>query len=348
MPPRLIGYTSPDYVKDGVTSAYSTQFNSRNLEQPWYSPISDTLHSLVNPSPFPDKNLKGTMNAREQYNLWIPKEDFDLARLGKLEAEARFPDEVPLRRSARREATAESVPQTDPSGAVQEQLTAFKNFRNAAAQNTAADRDSGGDISIVTAATVPNHTAKNAFPDVVLCHTCSVKTMRPSKKDVCVAWDHRLGQKTSHQCFPIIVEVKRGPSRCLRDNALKASKTKLLLEAESDLIYYMSILFQRDPNASSVIAIPFAGGWWRWVQFDRADIPPPAFFAKPRHISAEAEAIYVLKDGAALRKFATRPTYYLGQTASDKEWARLRQDALLPILEAHATNHSTSGPNADN
>lgn len=80
-------YSTPLHVRHLIASAYSTRFNSRNLEVDHYTGYDDSLSELVRFS-IPD----GTLAARQQHNFWLTKEIVDLHELSRTDADAAYHD----------------------------------------------------------------------------------------------------------------------------------------------------------------------------------------------------------------------------------------------------------------
>lgn len=190
-------------------------------------------------------------------------------------------------------------------------------------------------VSVTSAATVANTGGQDNFPDLVVCHTCVVEMEEPTDADAHFAWEARLGQRVSHQCFPVVVELKRGPSRPLRSGKFVEERERLLAEAETDLSYYLAVHFERDPDAQSVIAISGTGAWWRWAKFDRKEAPPLHLFSD----TSSPKLLHMQR--TMKRKFQKAPPRYLGTRDSDNAFNNLRRNALIPILEAHPAHYKT-------
>ncbi|KAA1474773.1 hypothetical protein DENSPDRAFT_841401 [Dentipellis sp. KUC8613] len=193
-----------------------------------------------------------------------------------------------------------------------------------------------GNISATTAATVPG--GEVSLPDVVLCHTRVINMKKPSDPDALVAWEARLGNKVAHQCFPVIGEIKRAPSRPLRGRKHELQRDRNLFDAVDDLVYYMSVNFNHDPHAKSVIGIVAAGAWWKWRRIKRSEVPPPSFWDEDEPVSAEENRWRNMKYKVST-KYLTAPVNYLGTKQSDQEWDKLRRTALAQILKAHETDY---------
>ncbi|KAI0793566.1 hypothetical protein C8Q74DRAFT_1243143 [Fomes fomentarius] len=203
------------------------------------------------------------------------------------------------------------------------------------------DEYADADVSMSSVATVPNKRGKDNFPDVVVSHTCVRKMDEPTHADARFAWEARLGQKVTHQCFPVIVELKRAPSRPLRGNVFTAELARFLVSAEAELCYYVAIQLERDPHAPSVIAISGSGGWWRWAEFKRAEAAPLEFWAAQKDNKSLPQDLLHLYT-TMTNKFLEQPIRHLGTADSDDELNALRQNALIPILEAHSTCYTTA------
>lgn len=211
--------------------------------------------------------------------------------------------------------------------------------------HTDRDHVDVGDMSIASIQTVPEGKVTKTEPDGVVCHICVIDIREPpngSDADARFAWDKRHGRKTNHMCFPAMMELKRSPSRCLRGAALLFYTTQLLAEAEDELQLYCSLQFARDGRASEVVTISGAGGWWRWVKFTRDEIPPYHQLQDYRQdqLDPVASEQYFHKYVVSYtQRFKRAKLRYMGSKESDAEWTRLRQNGLIPILEAHRTDY---------
>ncbi|KAI0719182.1 hypothetical protein C8T65DRAFT_637113 [Cerioporus squamosus] len=201
-----------------------------------------------------------------------------------------------------------------------------------------------GNVSMETRATVPNSKGQDNFPDATISHTCVMQMEDPGDPDARFAWDARLHRKVIHQCFLAVVELKRNPSRCLRDEALERERQRLLELAEAELLYYIATQLHRDKQASAIIAISGAGMWWRWAQFSRAEAVPLRFWTEAPILTRKEENDYKYQVTQMVKKFHSAPINYIGTEKSDAEWTKLRKDALIPILEAHTVDYPTSVP----
>ena len=150
------------------------------------------------------------------------------------------------------------------------------------------------------------------------------------------SWFYRQMMKIGHGCTPIIGEIKRAPPRPLRGAEFFDELNSRLEAAETDLVWYLAVHYERDPHAQSVIAYSASGSWWRWAQFSRAEVPPfKLAYLLDQGLHDDDDLAEYNKYYRAIRaKFAASRVFYLGTKESDEEWNRLRRDALIPILEA--------------
>ncbi|KAI0715752.1 hypothetical protein C8T65DRAFT_694585 [Cerioporus squamosus] len=190
-------------------------------------------------------------------------------------------------------------------------------------------------------ATQADRGAKDNYPDILVSHKQVVKMRKPRDAASLLSWLGRLKAQARHQCFPLIGELKRGPGRCLRDEDLKASILLLLNEAESELLYYVAVYFSCDPHASSVVAVSGAGGYWRWAVIRREHVPSVRLASRMNLSAADMAELDAYNDKFTAC-FAEEEWYYLGTPESDEEWTRLRDEGLIPILEAHARDYPGS------
>ncbi|RDX43602.1 hypothetical protein OH76DRAFT_1487747 [Lentinus brumalis] len=218
----------------------------------------------------------------------------------------------------------------------EEQIRALKNLVKQAAAAAEDPRDAQlADASKVTMATVADDNGKDLFPDLLICHTHTAEMQEPESEDKVFGWDRRMRLKVLHHCFLGIMEIKGGPSRSLRGSKLNTRVRSLLARAEEELYEYVRICFTRDLCADSAIAISAAGPYWRWIQVERAEVEAGIL---------ETTALYD-KARAFQDRFAQAPIWALGSDESDKELDRMRGEALIPIIEKHATYPSTMVPN---
>ncbi|CDO76168.1 hypothetical protein BN946_scf185034.g1 [Trametes cinnabarina] len=166
------------------------------------------------------------------------------------------------------------------------------------------------DASTVTAATVPDDKGRESFPDLLLCHTHSAELKKPADKDKIFSCNCRMKLEVVHHCFPGILEIKGGPSRSLRGSTLTARTKNALRGAEDEPYDYVRVCFEGDLCADSAIVISAAGLYWRWI-------------------------------GVELHQVEGAPIWISGSDASDEQLNKLRDEALIPILETHATYPST-------
>ncbi len=197
------------------------------------------------------------------------------------------------------------------------------------------------DVSMETTETAGDSYAADRFPDIMLSHIQVVPWADepPLDSPAYESWACRMGARAFHQCFPIIGELKRAPPRAARGELRDRSILKLLQEAIKDLTTYISVYFDDDPDAQSVIGICGAGPWWKWVELQREDATPYANI-EGRSLSSPVMVEAILK---LEQKFTERDLVYLGKPESDQQWTAVRA-ALIPILNAHADHYPPPPP----
>ncbi|KAI0794623.1 hypothetical protein C8Q74DRAFT_1249797 [Fomes fomentarius] len=190
------------------------------------------------------------------------------------------------------------------------------------------------DESFGTEMTAHDEEAKDHFPDMLVSHIHAVETEEPQDAEAVHGWRRRQGRKVRHHCFPIIEEIKPCPSHRLRGEALDKIRLERLDEAEKDLYNYAQAALERDMCAVSIILIAAAGPYWRWIEVGREEI---ASFGEERQ--------WVVKKNRAYRKkFKKAAIWCLGEEDSDRELTRLRDDALIPLIENHHNYATTMIP----
>ncbi|KAI0074992.1 hypothetical protein K474DRAFT_1467779 [Panus rudis PR-1116 ss-1] len=164
-------------------------------------------------------------------------------------------------------------------------------------------------------------------------------------------YSRQFGLRVVHRCLPLLLENKKGPPR----NFLEDEKTFVkgleqhINTAVAGLLEYVAVCFERDLCATQVIAVAASGIYWRWRVVQRTELPPLPIILKYR---ASLIGIGPLhgnnsdKVMAFLVSFETKKcrTFRLGTDESDREWMRLRDTALIPILNEHKPYPSTMLP----
>ncbi|KAI0808309.1 hypothetical protein C8Q74DRAFT_1232636 [Fomes fomentarius] len=343
---RRFKFVSSERIKLLITTAYSTFHNSRNLEVEYYTAYMLTLDEVAN---IPGH---GALIARQQPTMWLSKENEEL--LPREELIARYRDGYSDDEGDRDDHPDPSNEARRPNrlrekaDAVERAMAEFRELLGTDAEPVlkpaATTEEDVGDLSIATIQTIPDGKATEKEPDGVVCHICVIDVEEPlNDSNARFAWERRHGKKTNHMCFPAMLELKRSPSRPLRDGQLFTMREQLLRQAEMELQLYCSLQFARDQRASEVVAISGAGGWWRWVKFTRDEIPPYPLLLAYRNVELydeEAEEMYFdTYETSFTEKFDAAEIHYMGSKESDAEWTRLREEGLIPILEAHRTDY---------
>lgn len=184
-------------------------------------------------------------------------------------------------------------------------------------------------------ATKADKKAKDQRPDLMFSHIQVLPMDRPNNPGPAFeSWDRRLGARAFHQCFPLIGELKRPPSRRLHGDPHSEKLENKLLCALTDLTTYCAMHCDGDDHSQEVICVRGAGCWWQWAVIRRQD----AVRCADIEDLSEHDPTLVAARGRLERRFERRPTRYLGQPASDQEWMVLR-DRLLQILNRHAAHY---------
>ena len=110
---------------------------------------------------------------------------------------------------------------------------------------------------------------------------------------------------------------------------MQTRKRALLGRAQRQVYQYACEYFHRDRCAESVILMAASGPYWRWIEVTRAQCAP----VRPSKDEEATSALTLQKN--YLRRFNRAPIFTLGTTASDKELTRMRDKALIPLLENH-------------
>ncbi|KAI0715894.1 hypothetical protein C8T65DRAFT_642798 [Cerioporus squamosus] len=212
-----------------------------------------------------------------------------------------------------------------------EQIAALTNLVSRAAIADDPSDANLADASFATIGTVPDNKGRDEFPDLLVCHTHALITPQPTTEAKIHGWERRMWCKVVHHCFPAIMEIKGGPPRSMHDPQVRLHRTeRLLTEAEGDLFDYLCTAFARDLCADRAIAISAAGPYWRWIEVRREEVDEDVL----NEDDLEKHKVF-------MKRFAKAHIYALGSDESDAELTRLRDEALIPILEQHPTYPST-------
>lgn len=197
--------------------------------------------------------------------------------------------------------------------------------------------------------TAPDSGRLDNEPDGMVAHIQVKQVEAPPNKGSkeYIAWKERHGAQAIHRCYLLISENKSGPSRRAHGDAMKEPRRIKLERAQDDLLAYTTIYFALHEDVLSVIAMAAAGPWWHWVEVNRSDVPHVGVYSK----DAEADEVKVkerMKYEYRLHlKFKKRKIFYLGDAGSDKELTRLRNTALIPLLERHGMSDSDAPQTED-
>lgn len=209
----------------------------------------------------------------------------------------------------------------------------------------AADADAGefllediAEVADQSFETLPDAHAEESFPDFAVCHVTTSLYDEPDNEASKFPWKCRQGRRVEHQCFPMLVENKRNPSRTLRPGEeFDVDLSELLWQGLGDLIGYAAVYFERDEYAQSVILLAGAGLHWRWLEVSAAEVPPLVLL-QSQQVQGIPVPIHV--------KWNARPCFVLGTEESDQELIRLRKEALVPLLQSHERYPMTMARNS--
>ncbi|KAI0072115.1 hypothetical protein K474DRAFT_1668219 [Panus rudis PR-1116 ss-1] len=164
-------------------------------------------------------------------------------------------------------------------------------------------------------------------------------------------YSRQFGLRVVHRCLPLLLENKKGPPRNFLEDekAFMKGREQHINTAVDGLLEYVAVCFERDLCATQVIAVAASGIYWRWRVVQRTELPPLPAILTYRASLIGIEALHgedSQKVAAFLVSFETKNccTFRLGTDESDREWMRLRDTALIPILNEHKPYPSTMLP----
>jgi hypothetical protein len=142
--------------------------------------------------------------------------------------------------------------------------------QNPAAQNTEQDPDTSIAESLIT---VPDGSAPHLTPDFVALHILAEKLRFPTNASLRRRYERRAGYRITHECCPLIVEIKSFPSRSMTPAKFKRELAIRLETAWKALGYQCYHLFKKYKHANRTIAIMASGDYWTHLIVRRSDVP---------------------------------------------------------------------------
>ena len=86
-------------------------------------------------------------------------------------------------------------------------------------------------------------------------------------------YEHRAGLRITHECCPIVVEIKSFPSRNLTPAKFKKELSSRMGDAKEGMGYQCYHLFKKYKHALRTIAITASGDYWTHLIVKRSDVP---------------------------------------------------------------------------
>ncbi|PIL34858.1 hypothetical protein GSI_02645 [Ganoderma sinense ZZ0214-1] len=367
---RLTRYVTSSRVRCAQSGSYSSRLNSRNEEADYYPTYYHTLADLVN------FEFDGAITVAQQFNLWLSKATFDLYEVGKywfdeddegdhsevedmvqreeddsLELDIMEVDEIDLEMADIQPLS--SSPPPPKSGRLGLARKDIQPPRRTPAEFLVSDeaRAALNPERVLTTKQI-EHGIQNYLSRKQLAANPMPRkrtprqrpSPRPEDGKAVFGWERRARCKIWHQCFPLIMEIKRGPSRSLRGEKFEVKMASSFELAAKDLYSYLQSYFARDVCAQRVIAVVASGVYWKWGQVERNEI------AKATRADKNVPDRSLSNNEIELRsKFVSKlraaPSFVLATEASDEELTRLRDDFLIPLIEEHYRYPSTIVPN---
>ena len=256
----------------------SFRFNRRNMENPWYGLWTHELLKMAEPF--------NNLVIVPQYALWftMPDDEPDYESIDEVDEDAvseigdegddldeggthepdNSDDELDLLRDK-----DESDDELDILRDKDESIEPIED-QNPAAQNTEQDPDRSIAESLIT---VPDGSAPQLTPDFVALHILAEKLRFPTNAHLRRRYEHRAGYRITHECCPLIVEIKTFPSRNLTPAKFQRELASRLGDAQKDLGYQCYHLFKRYKHAFRTIAVIASGDHWTHLIVRRSDVP---------------------------------------------------------------------------
>ena len=244
----------------------SFRFNRRNMENPWYGLWAYELQKLAEPF--------DNLVIVPQYTLWytMPDDEPGDESIGEVDEDAvsEIDDEgVDLDEIGTHHQSDDSDDELDLLRDKDESTEPFED-QNPTAQNTEQDPDTSITNSLFT---VPDGSAPQLTPDFVILHILAEKLRYPTNARLRRRYEHRAGHRITHECCPLVVEIKTFPSRNLTPARFKRELASRLGDAKEDLGYQCYHLFKRYKHALRTIAVIASGDYWTHLIVKRTDAP---------------------------------------------------------------------------
>ncbi|KDR78126.1 hypothetical protein GALMADRAFT_1366824 [Galerina marginata CBS 339.88] len=373
---RLLAYTSSEAVKNGISVAYSTFYNTRGLENMWNSPFGRTLHEIVSP-------YDGELLVYSPHTLWIPADDVKERKLRQafnelgLDYDNQPPKQQDISNSDNRDSqtftedeevdqdqddddnddnddNADKPRRTSKRRLVNEQkaLVRQKKEEGAHLKNLRAQRhkfideqeaalkvleDSDyGNTSYDSMHSVHQRDAKDYQPDLYVGHVKTVKLVHTDDIDDISHSTYRAYRKTYHDCGVLIVELKSGASRTTKGRKFNMETKSQIREASGDLFRYCIAYFAVYPNAQYVTAVATGGVFWSWSKIDKDDVPAWDGQDDDPEEYEQKEQLFTLKFEENL--------FILGTEESDHQWTEVNNTCIYPLTMDHLPGVPEANP----
>ncbi|KAM6499952.1 hypothetical protein JOM56_005460 [Amanita muscaria] len=245
----------------------SFRYNPRNMENPWYGLWAHELLKMAEPF--------NNLVIVPQYALWftMPDDEPDDEFIEEIDEDAisEIGDES-QGDDLNEGGTHDSDDSDDELDVLRDKDESIEPIedQNPAALNTEQDPDTSITESLFT---VPDGSAPQLTPDFVALHILAEKLRHPSNARLRRMYERRAGYRITHECCPLIMEIKSFPSRSLTQAKFKRELAARLGTAKQELGFQCYHLFKRYQHALRTIAVIASGDHWTHLIVSRSDVP---------------------------------------------------------------------------
>ena len=258
----------------------SFRFNRRNMENPWYGLWAHELLKMAEPF--------NNLVIVPQYALWftMPDDEPDDESIEEVDEDAvsEIDDEGDLDEGGTHESVDsddeldllrykdESDDELDILRDKDESIEPIED-QNPAAQNTEQELQDPDRSIAESLITIPDGSAPQLTPDFVALHILAEKLRFPTNAHLRRSYERRAGYRITHECCPLVVEIKSFPSRSLTPARFKKELASRLGVAKKELGYQCYHLFRKYPRSLRTIAVIASGDHWTHFIVRRSDVP---------------------------------------------------------------------------
>jgi hypothetical protein len=121
--------------------------------------------------------------------------------------------------------------------------------------------------------TIPDGSAPQLTPDFVALHILAKELNMPTTALLVRRYERRAGYRITHECCPLVMEIKSFPKRGLKPARLSREVFARLADARQDLGFQCYHLFKKYEHTHRTLVVAASGDYWTHRIVDRTEVP---------------------------------------------------------------------------